>query len=67
VAREIDGAPEDIEHTAVDRQAALEAQPLVQPLRIGASEIPHLPDAQVVQILSDAGADARNALEIGGS
>lgn len=67
VAREVDGAPEDVEDAAVDHGPVLDTEPLVQPFRIGATEVLHLADAQAVQILGDTGPDTWDGLEVNGS
>ena len=63
-ARKIHGASEDIEHTPIDGRPPEDAEPLVQVFRIRATELRHLVDAEVAEILFDTGPDTRNPLQI---
>lgn len=64
LARIIHGASEDIENTPIDGRAPEYAEPLVQMFRIGATQLRHLVDAEVAEILSNTGPDTGNSLKI---
>jgi hypothetical protein len=61
---EVDGAAERVEDAAVLVDAAEFAEFFVEPLRIAAAQGGNAPDAQVVKVLREAGADAGDALEV---
>jgi hypothetical protein len=62
--REIDGAAENVEDTAVLFGAGLVLEAAIHPLRVAVPEVGDAADAEVVEIEREAGADARNRAEL---
>ena len=63
-AGKVDRATEDIQDTAIDMLASQLAQFGIHLLRIPAPQVTDPLDAEIVQILRDAGSDARYRLQI---
>lgn len=61
---EVDGAPENIENTAVHFLANFAAEARIERLRIAATQFGYLVNSQQFEIGCDGGSNAWNALEV---
>jgi len=66
VARKIYGASEDIEHTSIDGRPSEDAESLVLMFRIDATELHHLVETEVAEVLCHTGPNTGNPLQIHG-